>query len=591
MADKKYPNIPWKTINDPIAGHPREYKNGYNIDWYTNESPKGTYRSIFKWGNQKEYKVPSEGMFNYLEKALKFDKNFLESHKAFSDSKIDFEDKCKLTKEEIASLLKFVDGKGSSDKFDRLDIAYGQTMVDLIRLREGICENVPDLVLYPSTTEEIEKIVAYCNEKKIAIYVYGGGSSVTRGAEATVERNVMLHLGVNFNKIIEFNEKDLTLRVQPGLSGVNLEAYLNNPNNFPTKEAYTFGHFPQSFEYSTVGGWVVTRGAGQNSAYYGKIEDLVLYQQYVTPVGKFTTEKTPRKATGPDIDQIMMGNEGAYGILTEVCLKLHKLSDEHKKFFYFFKSWEEGVDCMREVMQAEGGKPSVFRISDAEETELGMYMYGLADKSWFKAYIKSKGLELGKMTFMVGFTDGSSDYQKATMKTVRKVAKLHGAISLPFRNITDKAIVDMWSRGRFSDPYLRDNFQDYGVIIDTLECAVNWDNLHSVHQYVRKFVKSHPETVCTSHISHPYEQGANLYFIWMQKALSLDDFKEFHSGVLNAISKSGASVSHHHGIGKLFAKYNAESLGPVQMDILKALKKHFDPNGIMNPGGTLWLDK
>ncbi len=589
---KKYPKIPWRTINDPIAGHPREYKNDYtDIPWYTQESPKESYRAIFKWGNQKEYKIPSQGMFDYLEKAIKFDKNFLLNKKNFGDAKVDFVDQCALTDEEANTLLSFVDNDGSRDKYVRLDVAYGQTMVDLIRLRNGIVENVPDIVLYPSTTEQVEKIVSYCNLNKIHIYVYSGGSSVTRGVEPTVKRNVTLNMSKNFNKVVRFSPEDMTITVQSGMSGTSLEAYVNNENNFPTNQKYTVGHFPQSFEYSTVGGWVVTRGAGQNSAYYGKIEDLVLDQQYVTPVGTFTTERTPRKATGPSIDQMMIGSEGAYGILTEVTLKLHYLSSQHKKFVYFFPTWEDGVNCMREVMQAEGGIPSVFRISDAEETHLGMSMYGLAGNPIFEAFIKAKGLELGKMVFMVGFNDGSDSYQSLTLKTVRKYAKKNKGVSAPLRYFVDKYVLDKWSAGRFSDPYLRDNFQDFGVVIDTLECAVNWDNLHTVHQFVRKWVKSHPDTVCTTHISHPYQQGANLYFIWMQKALDYDKFVEFHSGVLDAIQKSGASVSHHHGIGKLFAKYNAESLGKVQMDILKGMKNHFDPNNIMNPGGTLWLDK
>ena len=590
MANK-YPERPWKTVEDPIAGHPREYTNGVNLDWYMKESPKGSYRAIFKWGNQKEFKVPSQGMFDYLSKVLDFDESYCKAHQNFGDSKVEYEDKCALTSDEIKELLAIVDGNGTSDKYARLDVAYGQTMIDLMRLREGIVENVPDLVLYPSTQEEIEQIVKYCNDKKISIYVYSGGSSVTRGVEPMVKRNVTLDMSKRFNKVIKFNPIDMTLTVQPGMFGTALEAYLNNPDNFETHEAYTLGHFPQSFEYSTVGGWVVTRGAGQNSAYYGKIEDLVLGQTYVTPIGTFKTERTFRKATGPDMNQMMMGNEGAYGILTEVELKLSRLSEKHIPFFYFFKDWESGVNCMRQVMQAEGGVPSIFRISDPEETDLGMHMYGLADKGWFKAYIKSKGLELGKMCFMVGFTDGSNQYQECAMKTLRKAAKANGGISLPARKITDKMIVDMWSAGRFSDPYLRDNFQDYGIVIDTLECAVNWDNLHYVHQFVRKFVKSHPNTVCTTHISHPYRNGANLYFIWMQKALSLEEFKEFHSGVLAAIRDAGASISHHHGIGKLFAKYNADQLGEIQMDALRSLKHYFDPNNILNPGGTLWLDK
>ncbi len=584
---KDYPERPWRTFDDPIAGHARTYEHNPQYDWYTEPSPAKSYRSIFKWANPKEYKIPSEGMYDYLKEKLDFDEKFLRDNKNFGLEEVKYERACALTDEEVETLLTFVGGNGSKDNYDRLFVAYGKTLIDIMRLREKKIDKVPDLVLYPAETDEIEKIVKFCNEKKIAIYVYSGGSSVTFGVEPMVDRCITLDLGKRFNKIIDFNYENQTVTVQPGIFGTALEEYLNNPDNFKTHHAYTCGHFPQSFERSTVGGWVVTRGAGQNSAYYGKIEDIVLCQQYVTPVGTFRTERAPRKATGPDIDQIMIGGEGAYGILTEVTLKCCKLSHTHKKFAFFFKNWEDGMNCMRDVMQAEEGIPSIFRISDAEETDLAMNMYGFKG-TVLETFLKAKGYVFGEMTFMVGFCDGAEAYQKMTLKTVKKYAEQYGAIDLG-KYFLANYIVDKWSAGRFSDPYLRDNWQDYGVIIDTLECAVNWDNMDKVHDYVRGFIKSYPNVVCTCHISHPYPQGANLYFIWMQKYQGLEQFRTFHSGVLQSILESGASISHHHGIGKLFAKYNAESLGETQMEILRALKKHFDPNDIMNPGGTLYL--
>ena len=254
MSKNSYPKVPWRTVKDPIAGHPRTYENGIKLDWYTTEAPAGSYRSIFKWGNPKEYKVPSEGMFNYMMKKLDFTPEFLNSKKNFGDSPVKYEIKSQLSVEEHKALLAFVAGDGADDDYTRLRVAYGQTMIDLMRLREGIVENVPDLVLYPSTTEQIENIVKYCDEHKIAIYVYSGGSSVTRGVEPTVKRSITLDLGKNFNKIISVNEINETVTVQPGIFGTALEAYLNNPDNFKSGNAYTVGHFPQSFEYSTVGG-------------------------------------------------------------------------------------------------------------------------------------------------------------------------------------------------------------------------------------------------------------------------------------------------------------------------------------------------
>ncbi|OKZ59176.1 MAG: DNA polymerase III subunit delta [Clostridium sp. CAG:349_48_7] len=232
MSKNSYPKVPWRTVKDPIAGHPRTYENGIKLDWYTTEAPAGSYRSIFKWGNPKEYKVPSEGMFNYMMKKLDFTPEFLNSKKNFGDSPVKYEIKSQLSVEEHKALLAFVAGDGADDDYTRLRVAYGQTMIDLMRLREGIVENVPDLVLYPSTTEQIENIVKYCDEHKIAIYVYSGGSSVTRGVEPTVKRSITLDLGKNFNKIISVNEINETVTVQPGIFGTALEAYLNNPSGF-----------------------------------------------------------------------------------------------------------------------------------------------------------------------------------------------------------------------------------------------------------------------------------------------------------------------------------------------------------------------
>lgn len=559
----------------------KPYK-GFSPEWYKEESPAGSYRSIFKWGDPKAYKIPSEGLYKLIKEKFHLDDEFFKANKQFGLEKVDYEIESALTAEEIKSLLAFCGGDGTEDKYARLTVAYGQTMIDLMRLRRGIVENVPDLVLYPSNTEEVKKIVEYCNDKKIAVYVYGGGSSVTRGVEPMVKRAITLDTRKNLNKVLSFNKINQTVTVQPGMYGPALEKYLNDPANFETGEAYTIGHFPQSFEYSCVGGWVVTRGAGQNSTYYGKIEDIVLNQTYVTPVGTFTTDSTPRKATGPNIDDIMMGSEGAYGILTEVTLKVFKKSKKHIKFSYMFPSWENGMAAMREVMQAEAGYPSVFRLSDPEETEVMIHMYGIVGTPLEKL-LALKGMVAGEMCLMLGFTDGAPSYQKSVIKKVKSTAKKYGGMSLT------GYVTTRWEHGRFSDPYLRDNIQDFGIIIDTLECAVNWDNMPYVHQYVRKFVKSRPDTICTTHISHSYPQGANLYFIFIMKEDGLEDFRQFHAGILNAIAESGAAISHHHGIGKLFAPYNARILGKEQMDILKALKKHFDPNNIMNPGGTLAL--
>jgi alkyldihydroxyacetonephosphate synthase len=184
----------------------------------------------------------------------------------------------------------------------------------------------------------------------------------------------------------------------------------------------------------------------------------------------------------------------------------------------------------------------------------------------------------------LGFTDGEKGFCKNVFKKVKQICKKYGGMNLT------SIPVKSWEGGRFNDPYLRDIVHDYGIVIDTLECTVNWDNMGYVHEYVRKYCKSRPQTICLTHMSHAYPQGANLYFIFITKMTELDDFLEYHRGILDHIQASGAAISHHHGVGKMFAPWLEGYIGKNQMDVYKVLKNHFDPNNIMNPGGTIGLD-
>lgn len=561
----------------------KPYK-GFKPEYFEEVPPKNSYRSIFKWGDPAYNKVPNENLYKLIKETFGMTDEDFKTTRELGLEEVKFSELISLSPEQLAFFEKLV-GKENikTDSYTRLKSSYGKTMYDLLRLRKGIVENVPDAVLYPRNDEEIEKIVAYCNEHLIPVYVFGGGSTVTRGTECTKE-GIALDLKKHMNKVIALNEIDQTVTVQAGISGPELEDSLNRaPELFGAKERYTSGHLPQSFEYSVVGGWVVTRGAGQNSTYYGKIEDLVLGQKYVTPVGIIQSDSFPAKATGPSIDQIMIGSEGAYGILTQVTLKIFKYRPEnHLRFSFMFRDWESAQKASREIMQEECGKPSVIRISDPEETEVAMRLYGLTGTP-LDTYLKMRGYK-EKKCLMLGFTDGERGYCKNLLKNVKRICKRNGGLWLtgyPAKS---------WEKGRFTDPYLRDTLQDFGIIIDTLECAVNWSNMNRVYEEVRAFVKSRPQTICMSHMSHLYPQGANLYFIFIARMTEIDEFVAFHRGILDAIQKSGAAMSHHHGIGKLFAPWIEGQIGKNQMEVFKALKKHFDPNNIMNPGGTLGLD-
>lgn len=554
-------------------------------DWYHEKAPERSYRSILKWGDPEAFKAPNTKLYELMKETFHMTDDDFKVKQEMGLEEVDYDIPCRLSDDQIAALEAIV-GKAnvSTDNYDRLSVAYGKTMVDLMRLRKHIVENVPDAVVYPKNREDIIALVKYCCEQKIPMYVYGGGSSVTRGVEA-VKGGITLDMRKNFNKVISFSEHNQTITVEAGMSGPKLEETLNNAvSTLGAKRAYTCGHFPQSFEYSSVGGWAVTRGAGQNSSYYGKIEDIVISQEYVTPIGIIKSDEFPRNATGPSIDQIMMGSEGTFGILTHVTLRVFKYMPENrKKFSYVFKDWENGLNAAREIMQGEFGFPSVFRLSDPEETSIAFRLYGVADTVIDKM-LAAKGYKDGKRVLMLGWSEGEKQFSKNVAKQIDKICKKHGAM------YTTSIVTKGWEKGRFTDPYLREDMGDYGLMLDTLECSVNWDNFTNVYENVRRFCKSRPDTICMTHMSHFYPQGANLYFIFEAKMNDLDEYLEYQRGIMDNIQKYGAAMSHHHGIGKMTAPWLEAQIGKNQMDIYRALKQHFDPDNLMNPGGTLGLD-
>ena len=558
----------------------------FQPDWYTGKVPADSYRSIFKWGDSEKIKAPKETLYKMLKQRFKLsDGDFSHYTENLGLDTVEYKIKCKMAPEHIEYFKKIFGEKFvRTDDYARLSVAYGKTMYDLMRLRGKRIENIPDVVVYPDTKTQIEQLVAYCQKHKIPVYVYGGGSSVTRGVEC-MKGGVSLDMRLRFNKVIDFNETDQTITVQSGMSGPKLEQTLNNAVElYGAKRPYTCGHFPQSFEYSSVGGWVVTRGAGQNSTYYGTIADMVLSQEYATPIGPFKTESYNRKATGPDMNQLMMGGEGAFGVLTHVTLKFFRhMPDTVRRFSYMFRDWESAREAAREIMQSEAGVPSVFRLSDPEETDVMLRLYGV-DESPLQHLLNMSGFKPMERCLFLGFTNGDEGYSKSAANNVRRVCRKYKALSLT------GAVTESWEKGRFDDPYLRDTMQDFGVVTDTLECSVYWSNLAAVHKSVRAYCKSRPNTICMTHMSHVYPQGANLYFIFITMMHDPEEFREYHAGILDAIQQSGASMSHHHGIGKMFGPWLQGSIGDTAYGAIRALKTYFDPDNIMNPGGTLGLD-
>jgi alkyldihydroxyacetonephosphate synthase len=556
-------------------------------EWFEGEIPEDSWRAFFKWGAPQSYKHPNSGLVRIIHDRLEFDDEELKSPTSLGlgdiPNKVAFQI---LGEKNIDDLNTLVGPQNVSTKTgNRIKAGYGQAYYDAVRLREGTLENLPDIVITPENEEMVQNVLAYCVQNQIPLYVVSGRSSVTRGFEA-VKGGITLDMSVHMNQIISFNETNQMITVQPGIYGPKLERSLNDAvGKFGAKRAYTCGHFPQSFEYSTVGGWVATRGAGQNSTYYGKIEDMVISQKYITPAGTIQTQDFPRQATGPDIDQIMIGSEASFGVLVEVTLKVFRYLPENRRHFsYMFKDWQSALAATREIMQTENGFPSVFRISDPEETEIAMHMYKVAGGPAEKL-LAFLGFEANKKCLMLGWTEGGKHLSKASHRNIKQICRAHNALSLNLFQVTKK-----WQHGRFRDPYMRDDLADFGIIIDTLECSVTWENVEKVHSGVRSVIKAHENIVCMTHMSHMYPQGGNLYFIFLKRYKDRQDYLRLQYSILEAIYQNGASMSHHHGMGKQIAPWLEGQIGSKELALLKSIKDHFDPNNILNPGGTLGLD-
>ncbi|MCP4720575.1 MAG: FAD-binding oxidoreductase, partial [Desulfobacteraceae bacterium] len=315
------------------------------------------------------------------------------------------------------------------------------------------------------------------------------------------------------------------------------------------------------------------------SSLYGDAADLVISQEYVTPRGDFKTLEYPATATGPKLNDIMKGSEGCFGVLVSVTMRVFEyLPDNGRQFTFMFPSFESAVAAGRQISQGRFGMPAILRISDAEETDVAMQMYGL-NGGLLDRFMKLKGMKTGSRCLVMGQSEGEKFFSANVLRQVKKICRQNKGFFLtgyPMRK---------WYKGRFSDPYMRDALNDYGILIDTLECSVTWENLHSLHKAVRKVVKANPHTICMTHASHFYAQGTNLYFIFITKMPEPEEFKTYQQSIIDNIEAAGGSLSHHHGVGRMMAPWMERHLGRRQMEILRAIKTHLDPKGIMNPGG------
>lgn len=554
--------------------------------WIDQPPAPGSLRAIFKWGDPGRFHHPKRGLVKFLQDHLALRAEAWSAPRLSGDARVPVPSPPSLDPAHIKALCGIVGpDNAASDDFSRVRYAHGQSAEEILKLRAAAPAGASDLVLHPRHKEDVRAIVKYCHEHRIPIIPYGGGSSVTLGVQPAAG-GVTLAMGTHMNRVLAFNEINQTITVESGMLGPAYEACLNQaPERFNARHRYTGGHFPQSFEFSTVGGWIAALGAGQQSSYYGDVCDLVIAQEYVTPVGDITTGGYAATATGPKVNDIMKGSEGAFGVMTAATLRVFRqLPEGCRRFAFMMPGWAEAVQATREISQAEFGMPAMLRISDAQETEAALHIYGLK-RPWVEKIFELRRLLPMQRCLLIGQADGQKQFARNVARQSRRICRRLGGLWLSGYPAA------RWAHSRFLDPYMRDDLFDMGVLIDTLETAVPWDRLHAVHAGVREFITARPRTICMTHASHFYPQGTNLYFIFVTPMMTADAYRRFQRSIIEKIIEHGGSLSHHHGVGKMMGPYMDTHLGPARMAVLKTLKRHFDPNGIMNPGDTLGLNR
>jgi alkyldihydroxyacetonephosphate synthase len=470
------------------------------------------------------------------------------------------------------------------DRATRVAHAAGRSYPDLVRLRSGDASGAPDAVARPSSSAQVAALLAACSDANVAVVPFGGGTSVVGGVDAGGDGftgSLTIDLA-RMDSLVRVDPVSLTATVEAGMFGPALEAALAGHD-------LTLGHFPQSFEYSTVGGWVATRSAGQASTGYGRIDELVEGLRIVTPAGDLTLPSHPASAAGPSLQELVVGSEGVLGVICEVTLRVRPAPAERRYEGWSFRSFEEGAEAFR-VMEQAGASPDVARLSDEPETRLAMALAegGEGAKARLgRAYLRARGHEDGVMA-IVGFEGQADDVERRRLYTAA-LLRAGGGIAV------GRAPGRAWERTRYAAPYLRDDLLDRGVLVETLETATSWSNLHSLHRAVRAALtealgSSAAPPVVMCHVSHLYPSGASLYFTFLapqDRAAPLDQWQRAKTAASEAIVAGGGTITHHHAVGRDHAPWLRAEIGELGVELLRAVKERLDPAGIMNPGKLL----
>ncbi len=474
----------------------------------------------------------------------------------------------------------------TSDDMERLVHTYGKSVRDLVRIRRGQLGRMPDVVVYPATTDEVARVVDAVVEAGAVLIPFGGGSNIAGSLEVPVEETrvvVSLDLG-RMNQVLEIDEESGLALIQAGAQGPDLEEQLN-------ARGFTIGHFPDSFSHSTLGGWIATRSSGMQSDRYGDIADITRGLTMAMPGEVLRLRPLPSSSTGPSVREMVLGSEGRLGVITEAWVNVKRRPEERVILAYFFPDFATGLQALHEVHRSDA-TPLVARLSDERETQFSLAT-SKARKGVSKyvtkalmAFLVRKGWDLDKLSMSFIGYEGSRSHVALQQRIVREIVTRHGGI------VVGKGPGVLYDQKKFDTPYLRDFLLDRGAAADVSETAAPWARLKPLYDdVIRSAEKAFAEVGCQGyvmcHLSHNYHSGACLYFTF---AIAhdgpdvLDRYDVVKRAVQSAFMRNGGTLSHHHGVGVEHSPWLSEDISPAGEGMIKRLFEATDPANNLNPG-------
>jgi alkyldihydroxyacetonephosphate synthase len=429
----------------------------------------------------------------------------------------------------------------------------------------------------------VRALLEYAKKAGVKVIPYGGGTSVVGHINPISGDAPVLTMDLSrLNRLLALDEPSHLATFEAGVAGPEIEKQLNG-------RGYTLGHFPQSFELSTLGGWIVTRSSGQQSYHYGRIENLFAGGHVETPIGEMDFPVYPSSAAGPDLKQVILGSEGRLGVVTRATVRVRRLPEAEAFYGVFFHNWEQGAAAIREIAQAGIGV-SMLRLSNAMETTTTLALAGKDDLvKWAERGLRTVGFDSERSLLVFGVTGTRRQAAQARLEAL-EIIRAHGGL------MTGTVIGKMWKKSRFYSPYLRNTLWEAGYALDTLETAVPWANVMATtletQDAIREGLAGIGERVLVfAHLSHVYNDGASIYATYLYRRTSPDEtlrrWQVLKSAASRVIVAHGGTISHQHGVGLDHAPYLAAEKGPLGMQTLETVSKLFDPDGMMNPGKLL----